>query len=58
MRQVAKCECARWLNSLRPNNTYNINLSDQERKMMEAWDKQDPIDEWEIEKNRKIEKIK
>ena len=24
---------------------------------MEAWDKQDPIDEWEIEKNRRIEKI-
>ena len=36
---------------------YNINLSDQERKLMEAWDKQDPIDEWEIEKNRRIEKI-
>ena len=28
------------------SKTYNINLSDQERKMMEAWDKQDPIDEW------------
>ena len=38
------------------SNTYNINLSDQERKMMEAWDKQDPIDEWEIEKNKRIEK--
>jgi deoxyribonuclease-1 len=24
---------------------------------MEAWDKQDPIDEWEIEKNRRIEKF-
>ena len=23
---------------------------------METWDKQDPIDEWEIEKNKKIEK--
>ena len=40
------------------SKTYNINLSDQERKMMEVWDKQDPIDEWEIEKNRRIEKLK
>ena len=39
------------------SKTYNINLSDQERKMMEAWDKQDPIDEWEIEKNKRINKI-
>ncbi len=39
------------------SNTYNINLSDQERKLMEVWDKQDPIDEWEIEKNKRIEKI-
>ena len=38
------------------SDRYNINLSDQERKMMEVWDKQDPIDEWEIEKNKKIEK--
>ena len=40
------------------SNTYNINLSDQERKLMEVWDKQDPIDEWEIEKNKRIDKIK
>lgn len=40
------------------SKTYNINLSDQEKKLMEAWDKQDPIDEWEIEKNKRIEKIK
>lgn len=40
------------------SKTYNINLSDQERKLMEAWDKQDPIDEWEIEKNKRIENIK
>ncbi|MFW3380105.1 endonuclease [Aliarcobacter butzleri] len=39
------------------SKTYNINLSDQERKLMEAWDKQDPIDEWEIEKNKRIENI-
>ena len=35
------------------SKTYNINLSDQERKLMEAWDKQDPIDELEIEKYSK-----
>ena len=40
------------------SKTYNINLSDQERKLMEVWDKQDPIDEWEIEKNKRINKIK
>ena len=38
------------------SDTYNINLSDQERKLMEVWGKQDPIDEWEIEKNKRIEK--
>lgn len=27
------------------SKTYNIRLSDQERKLMEAWDKQYPIDE-------------
>jgi len=36
------------------SETYNINLSKQERQMMEAWDKQDPIDEWEIEKKQRI----
>ncbi|MFW2611446.1 endonuclease [Aliarcobacter butzleri] len=40
------------------SKAYNINLSDQERKLMEAWNKQDPIDEWEIEKNKRIENIK
>ena len=40
------------------SKTYNINLSDQERKLMEAWDRQDPISEWEIEKNKRIEKYK
>lgn len=31
---------------------YNINLSKQERQMMEAWDKMDPIDNWEKEKRK------
>lgn len=40
------------------SNAYNINLSDQERKLMEVWDKLDPINEWEIKKNINIEKYK
>lgn len=35
---------------------YNINLSKQERQMMEAWDKLDPIDEWEKERIKRIKK--
>lgn len=37
------------------SDKYNINLSQSERKMMEAWDKQDPIDEWERIKNKRVE---
>ena len=36
------------------SKTYNINLSKQERQMMEAWDKQDPISEWEVEKGKRL----
>ena len=39
------------------SDKYNINLSKTERRMMEVWDKQDPIDEWERIKNKRIEKI-
>lgn len=39
------------------SDKYNVRLSKQERKMMEAWDKQDPISRWERIKNRRIEKI-
>ncbi|NBK99847.1 MAG: deoxyribonuclease I, partial [Erysipelotrichia bacterium] len=35
---------------------YNINLSKQERQMMEAWDKLDPVDEWEKERIQRIKK--
>ncbi len=35
----------------------NVNLSNQERKLMEAWNKQDPIDEWERIKNKRVEKL-
>lgn len=33
---------------------YNIRLSKQERRMFEAWDKMDPISDWEREKNRRV----
>lgn len=36
------------------SDTYNINLSKQERKMMEVWDKEDPISEWERIKNQRV----
>jgi len=36
---------------------YNIRLSKGERQMMEAWNKMDPVDEWEIIKNKRIKKI-
>lgn len=39
------------------SKTYNINLSKQERQMMEAWDKLDPISEWEIKKTIKISQL-
>jgi len=40
------------------NETYNIPLSDQERKMMEVWDLHDPIDVWEIERMKRITRVK
>jgi len=39
------------------SDKYNVRLSKQERKMMEAWDKQDPVSEWEKIKNKRIENI-
>ncbi|AZL53717.1 deoxyribonuclease [Aliarcobacter skirrowii] len=39
------------------SDKYNINLSNQERKLMEAWNKQDPVDEWERIKNKRVEKL-
>lgn len=39
------------------SDKYNIRLSNQERRMMEVWSKQDPVSEWERVKNKRIEKI-
>ena len=35
---------------------YNINLSKQETQLMEAWNKLDPIDNWEREKIKLVQK--
>ncbi|MGB3751050.1 MAG: endonuclease [Arcobacteraceae bacterium] len=40
------------------DNKYNINLSKQERKMMEVWNKQDPVSEWEKIKNKRVKKLR
>lgn len=37
--------------------TYNVPISDKQRKLFEVWDKQDKIDEWEIIRAKCIEKI-
>lgn len=36
------------------SDRYKIKLSDGQRKMFEAWNKTDPVDKWEIEKNKRI----
>ncbi|MBA1446512.1 MAG: endonuclease [Chromatiales bacterium] len=40
------------------SKTYSIRLSRQQRQLFEAWDRQDPVDDWERERGRRIsEKI-
>ncbi|MFA9374159.1 MAG: endonuclease [Poseidonibacter sp.] len=39
------------------SDKYNVRLSKQERRMMEAWNKLDPISEWERIKNKRVEKL-
>lgn len=39
------------------SDKYNVTLSKQERKMMEVWNKLDPVDEWEIIKNKRVFKL-
>jgi len=36
--------------------TYGIRLSKQQRRLFEIWDRQDPEDEWERERKRRIAK--
>jgi len=37
--------------------TYGFKLSDQDRKLFDAWNKMDPPDEWERSRNERIKKI-
>lgn len=37
--------------------TYGFKLSKQDMQLFEAWDKMDPVDDWERERNRRIAKI-
>jgi deoxyribonuclease-1 len=39
------------------SDTYHINLSSEQRKLFTAWDRLDPPDSWEKERNRRIEKV-
>ncbi|RXJ54553.1 endonuclease [Candidatus Marinarcus aquaticus] len=36
---------------------YGMIISKQQKQLLEAWSKQDPVDGWEIERNKRIEKI-
>lgn len=38
-------------------DTYGMKISKQEKQLFNAWDKLDPVDKWEIEKNKRVEKI-
>ena len=38
-------------------DTYGFNLSNQDRQLYTAWSRQDPPDEWEIERTRRIKTI-
>ncbi len=38
------------------SDKYNVKLSKQERKMMNTWNKLDPISQWERNKNERVEK--
>ena len=39
------------------SDKYNVRLSKQERKMMESWNKLDPVDKWEILKNNRVKRL-
>ena len=39
------------------NKRYGLSLSKKKRKLFDVWDRSDPVDDWEREKNRRVEKI-
>ncbi|WP_269493434.1 endonuclease [Desulfurispirillum indicum] len=36
------------------HDRYNLRMSDSQEKLLIAWHKQDPVDEWELERDRRI----
>lgn len=36
------------------HDRYNLRMSDQQTRLMQAWDKQFPVSQWEIERDRRI----
>ena len=38
-------------------DTYGIQISRQQQQLFEAWNRMDPVDEWELERNRRITAI-
>jgi len=39
------------------HNTYGVPLSDKQRRLFETWDREDPISEWEVIRNARIDAI-
>ncbi|WP_432473354.1 endonuclease [Amphritea sp. HPY] len=39
------------------SDKYKVSLSKQQRMLFEAWDKADPIDQWELEKSQRVADI-
>lgn len=39
------------------SDTYNIKISTQQKKLFDVWNRQDPVDEWELERSRRITEI-
>lgn len=37
--------------------TYGVNISDKQRKLFTVWNNADPVDNWELERNRRIKAI-
>jgi deoxyribonuclease-1 len=37
--------------------TYQLPISDKQRKLFDVWAKEDPVDEWERERNRRIKAV-
>lgn len=38
-------------------DTYGVRLSTKQTRLLKTWAKADPVDEWEVERNRRIEEI-